>query len=166
LIEKDVPFVEVYCGSDADPETTSWDNHDDATHIDIMVAKADRPVYGFITDLKERGLLDSTLVIWGGEMGRGPCSDTNRVHDQGRPHNPHANTIMLAGAGIKKGFSFGETDELGFYSVKDQVHYGDLWATVFHLMGINHEKIKFSDKNDNEMKLTNSNSRILHEIIG
>lgn len=164
LVEHEVPFIEVYCGGDYN-EVMNWDHHIKIHDLKIMTELSDRPVYGFITDLKNRGLLDSTIVVWGGEMGRRPVVDKHKIRGYGRPHNGDAGTLMLMGAGIKKGFSFGETDELSLHTVKDPVTMGDIWATVFHLMGIDHRKIYFNDESNKEMRVTRSSSRVLHEIL-
>lgn len=164
LVEKEVPFIEIYCGSDAS-EKVCWDHHKDKYDTGPMAYKVDRPVYAFINDLKQRGLLDETLVIWGGEMGRGPSNDPNDDGSVGRPHNKDVGTVLLFGAGVKKGFSYGETDDLSYQSVKNPVHVGDLWATVFHLMGIDHQSLQYKDLDKKAMRITKSTSCVLHDIL-
>jgi uncharacterized protein (DUF1501 family) len=101
--------------------------------------EVDKPIAGLITDLKARGMLDDTLVLVCGEFGRTPVAQGG----DGRDHNPHAFTAIMAGAGLKKGFKYGETDDYGFFAVKDKVHVHDLHATMLHLLGIDHERLTY-----------------------
>jgi uncharacterized protein (DUF1501 family) len=113
-----------------------------------------------LTDLKQRGLLDSTLVIWGGEFGRMPVSQGNR----GRDHNPHGFLTWMAGAGIKGGASHGETDEFGHKAVIDRVSVHDLHATMLHLLGIDHEKLTYFH-NGRQFRLTDVAGEVLKKIL-
>jgi Protein of unknown function (DUF1501) len=117
-----------------------WDQHGDLKRDHGNNAReVDRPIAGLLTDLKRRGLLKDTLVLWGGEFGRTPVAQGT----DGRDHNPHGYTMWLAGAGVKPGLQFGATDDYGYYSVKDRVHLHDLHATLLHLLGMDHKKLTY-----------------------
>src|SRR5262249_14634454 len=135
LVERGVRFVQLYSG-----DVTGWDAHDDveANHS-RMCARTDQPVAGLLKDLRRRGLLEETLVIWGGAFGRMPMSESGG----GRDHNPHGFTTWLAGAGIKGGTIHGATDAVGLRAEVDRVHVHDLHATILHLMGIDHTRLTF-----------------------
>lgn len=146
LIERGVRFVQIYHGGGHQQQT--WDAHHGVEeNLAIHCPEVDRPIAGFLQDLEERGLLDETLVLWGGEFGRQPVSqqagDGQIASDSGRDHNPKAVTMWLAGAGVRPG-SYGETDELGAEAVRDRHHLRDLHATVLHLMGIDHRHLTYS----------------------
>lgn len=160
LVEAEVPYVQIFCGNEEDP--TSWDHHATLDDIFSMSKKIDHPVSGFLVDLKRRGLLDHTIVLWGGEFGRLPVRDMDQPDFKGRNHNERANSIWLTGAGIKKGFSYGETDELSMRTVKDRVEMGDVWATIMHLMGIRHDTLVSPQS---PLRLTRHYHRVLHEIL-
>jgi len=102
-------------------------------------AAVDRPIAGLLVDLKQRGLLEDTLVVWGGEFGRTPIVQGAN----GRDHNPQGFTMWLAGGGVKGGLAYGETDDYGYYAVRDKVHMHDLHATILHLMGIDHLRLTY-----------------------
>jgi hypothetical protein len=137
LSESGVRFVQLY--------HQGWDQHGNLTgEMPLQAEDVDRASAALIMDLKQRGLLDETLVIWGGEFGRtnycqGDLSDKN----YGRDHHPRAYTIWMAGGGVKTGITYGETDEFGYNIVKDPVHVNDFHATVLHLLGLNHEQLTF-----------------------
>src|SRR3954454_3268972 len=133
LIERGVRFVQVYSDGEWDAHADLKGNH--AHHC----ATTDMPIHGLLTDLKRRGLWDSTLIIWGGEFGRMPVSQGSG----GRDHNPHGFMAWMAGAGIKGGVSYGETDEIGYKAVQDRVSVHDFHATMLHLMGIDHTKLTY-----------------------
>jgi hypothetical protein len=135
MVERGVRFVQVYCG-----DTNGWDAHADieSNHTKLCL-QSDRPIAGLLHDLKARGLLDSTLVIWGGEFGRTPMSEGAT----GRDHNPHGFTMWLAGGGVKGGLGHGATDDYGYYAVEDKVHIHDLHATVLHLLGLDHKRLTY-----------------------
>ena len=154
LIERGVRFVQVY--SDGE-----WDAHGDlkGNHTQHC-ASTDMPIHGLLTDLKRRGLWDSTLVIWGGEFGRMPVSQGNG----GRDHNPHGFIAWMAGAGIKGGTSYGETDEIGWKAEKDRCSVNDLHATMLHLMGIDHEKLTHFH-NGRHFRLTDVAGEVLRPIL-
>ena len=138
LTERGVRFVQLYHGAGS-----KWDSHADieGNHARLC-SEMDKPVAGLIRDLKSRGLLDETLVIWGGEFGRTPMSEKGN----GRDHNPTGFSMMWAGGGVKGGSSIGQTDELGLRAIKDKLHIHDLHATIMHLMGVDHTQMIYHDK--------------------
>ena len=143
LVERGVRFIQVWSGTSGG--SGDWDGHKqcDQNHV-TMSAKVDKPVAGLLADLKSRGLLDSTLVIWGGEFGRTPTSDgsLNGGGDSfGRDHNPYGFTIWMAGGGVKGGKVIGSTDEIGLRAVTEPVHVHDLHAAILRLLGLDHEKL-------------------------
>ncbi|MBI3210666.1 MAG: DUF1501 domain-containing protein [Candidatus Solibacter usitatus] len=145
LVERGVRFVQLWSGSTTGGE--DWDGHKqcDANH-QRMAAKTDKPIAGLLADLAGRGLLDSTLVIWGGEFGRTPTSDGNMNgggDSQGRDHNPYGFTIWMAGGGVKGGRVIGATDEIGLRAVQDPVHVHDLHASILAMMGMDHTKLTY-----------------------
>ncbi|HYC84492.1 MAG TPA: DUF1501 domain-containing protein [Chryseosolibacter sp.] len=158
LSEAGVRFVQLY--------HQGWDQHGNLTgEMPMQAQDADRPSAALITDLKQRGLLDETLVIWGGEFGRtnycqGDLSDKN----YGRDHHPRCYTIWMAGGGVKPGIVFGETDEFGYNIVRDPVHVNDFHATVLHLMGLDHEKLIFKHLG-RRYRLTDVAGKIVKPIL-
>ena len=142
LVERGVRFVQVWSGNGMN--ATDWDGHIgcDKNHID-RAAQTDKAVAGLLTDLKSRGMLDDTLVIWGGEFGRSPTSDGGPGGSEGRDHNPYGFTIWMAGGGVKGGQAIGGTDELGLRAVQDRVHLHDLHATILGLLGLEHTKLTY-----------------------
>ena len=143
LLERGTRFVQLF--------HWGWDQHGDSKENDIrdglqrQCKQTDQPCAALIKDLKERGMLEDTLVIWGGEFGRTPMNeDRTKSKDLlGRDHHPHAFTIWMAGGGIKPGLAYGETDELGYHVAKDQVHVYDLQATILHCFGLDHTKLTY-----------------------
>jgi uncharacterized protein (DUF1501 family) len=142
LVERGVRFVQLY--------HWGWDSHGDIKENDIRYGMVDRcretdqPTAALLKDLKQRGLLGHTLVIWGGEFGRTPMNEArNKDGWLGRDHHPHAFTIWLAGGGIKPGITYGATDDLGYHATDNPVHVHDLQATVLHLLGLDHTKLTF-----------------------
>jgi hypothetical protein len=137
LVERGVRFVQLYHGSGS-----KWDAHAkiEENHT-ARFAESDRPVAGLLMDLKRRGLLDDTLVIWGGEFGRTPMSEKG----DGRDHNPTGFTMWLAGGGVRGGQAIGTTDDLGFHAVEDRLHVHDLHATILYLLGIDHMQLIYRD---------------------
>ena len=128
LVERGVRFVQLYMGSGS-----KWDAHSDLEgNHSQHCRESDRPIAGLLKDLKRRGLLDSTLVIWGGEFGRTPMSESGN----GRDHNPYGFTIWMAGGGIRGGVTYGATDEIGLYAVENKAHVHDIHATILHLLGL------------------------------
>ena len=156
LVERGVRFVQLYMGSGS-----RWDAHD---HLEENHARfcheSDRPIAGLLQDLKRRGLLDSTLVIWGGEFGRTPMSESG----SGRDHNPYGFTMWMAGGGAKPGIVYGATDEIGLYAVDRPAHIHDIHATVLALLGLNHEQLTLSH-NGRDERLTMTAGKVIREIM-
>jgi len=152
--ERGVRFVQV-------SHSYKWDQHSalrkDTTRNALEI---DRPIAGLLTDLKARGLLEDTLVLWGGEFGRTPTSQG----DDGRDHNPHGYTMWLAGGGVKAGHVHGKTDDYGYYAVEDKVHVHDLHATILHLLGLDHTKLTYRHAGRN-FRLTDVHGEVVREII-
>ena len=160
LVENGVRCVQIYSGG-MDNER-SWDGHQniEANHTGFA-GETDQPVAALLSDLESRGLLDSTLVIWGGEFGRLPIVQKGGT---GRDHNPHAFTTWMAGGGVKGGTLYGETDELGHKAVIDRVSVNDLHATILHQMGLDHERLTYR-YNGRDFRLTDVSGRVVHEIL-
>lgn len=159
LCEAGVRFVQVTYGDNtANPR---WDQHSNLPKHADHARAVDKPIGGLLADLKRRGLLEDTLVWWGGEFGRTPYAEKNGT---GRDHNPDGFTVWLAGAGVKPGFALGETDEFGHYAVKDRVHMHDLHATILHLLGLNHEKLTFRH-DGRDFRLTDVHGNVVREIL-
>lgn len=138
-----------------------WDQHGDLKKAHSQNAKeVDVPIAGLLTDLKRRGLLEDTLVWWGGEFGRTPCAQGG----DGRDHNPHGFTQWFAGGGIKPGYSHGATDDYGYYAVQDKVHFHDLHATILHLLGLDHEKLTYRHAG-RDFRLTDVHGRVVKELL-
>ena len=137
LSESGVRFVQIY--------HNNWDNHGNvAGRLPSQCMDVDQPCAGLLQDLENRGLLDSTLIIWGGEFGRTIYSQGHFSHENyGRDHHPRCFTMWMAGGGVKPGVIHGETDEFSYNIVKDPVHVRDLHATILHLMGIDHERFTY-----------------------
>jgi uncharacterized protein (DUF1501 family) len=142
--------------------TYKWDAHSNlqAGHAEAAL-EVDQPVAALIQDLKQRGLLERTLVVWAGEFGRTPTAEGN----DGRDHNPEGFTIFLAGGGIKPGTSYGATDDFGYYAAQDKVSVHDLHATILHLLGLNHERLTFRYVG-RDFRLTDVEGQVIHQIIG
>ncbi len=145
LVERGVRFVQLWSGSTT--KGADWDGHSqcDQNHTN-MAGKVDKPIAGLLADLKSRGLLESTLVVWGGEFGRTPTSDGNANgggDNNGRDHNPYGFTMWMAGGGVKGGKVIGATDEIGLRAIEDPVHVHDLHASILEMMGVNHEKLTY-----------------------
>ena len=156
LVERGVRFVQLYSG-----DVNGWDAHDDVeTNHAAMCARTDLPIAGLLTDLKRRGLLDSTLVIWGGEFGRMPMSEQGR----GRDHNPYGFTVWLAGGGAKGGTVYGATDAVGLRAEVDKVHVHDLHATILHLLGFDHTRLTYPH-NGRDDRLTETSGRVVMEVL-
>jgi hypothetical protein len=143
LVERGVRFVQIFTGSAGADDWDAAHADNDKTHRE-MAHLVDRPIAGLIKDLKSRGLLDETLVIWGGEFGRTPVAD-GRYPDKraGRDHNPYGFTTWLAGGGVRGGKVIGAADDFGFRAVEDRVHVNDLHATILRLLGLDHEQLTF-----------------------
>ena len=164
LVEKGVRVVQLFNGSDPSGGNgvTNWDSHSKIKETHAMQAEImDQPTAALISDLKRRGLLDHTLIVWATEFGRMPFLQANGT---GRDHNPDAFTCFLAGAGVKKGFSYGESDEWGFKSVVDATSVYDFNATILHLMGLDHERLTYYH-NGLERRLTNVHGHVVKEVL-
>lgn len=162
LIENGVRFVQLFNGAYASGGKLNWDGHSDLRnqydiHGDIM----DQPVAALFNDLKQRGLLEDTLVVWCTEFGRMPMFQKGA---KGRDHNPFGFTAWLGGAGVKPGVSYGQTDELGFKAVEDVSSVHDLNATILHLLGLDHTRLTYSH-NGVDRRLTNVHGHVLHDIL-
>jgi hypothetical protein len=159
LVERGVRFVTVYSGGG--PLVTQWDAHDDINgNHEAMCGRVDRPIAALLKDLKQRGLLDSTLVIWCSEFGRTPHSQGGK----GRDHNPYGYTMWLSGGGAKGGVSAGETDELGLRAVKDRISVNDFHATILHLLGLDHDKLTYRHSSRDE-RLTDVAGEVVEAIV-
>jgi hypothetical protein len=159
LCESGVRFVQVtYGDNSANP---AWDQHSNLPKHGDHAKAVDRPIAGLLTDLKRRGLLQDTLVWWGGEFGRTPYAEKNGT---GRDHNPGGFTVWLAGGGPKPGFAFGATDEFGHQAVQDKVHMHDLHATILHLLGLDHERLTFRYAGRG-FRLTDVHGRVVKELF-
>jgi hypothetical protein len=159
MIERGVRFVNIY--------HEGWDAHSDLIgNHRKNCAETDQACAALITDLKRRGLLDETLVIWGGEFGRTPMIESNPALGRrlGRDHHPQAFTMWLAGGGVKRGFTYGATDELGFHVVENQVHVHDLQATILHLLGLDHEHLVFRHAG-RDFRLTDVFGKVVRDIL-
>jgi hypothetical protein len=161
LIERGVRFVQIYSGGMENQ--LSWDGHADIKgNHEQFAGETDRPVAGLLADLAQRGLLEDTLVIWGGEFGRLPIAQTGK--QPGRDHNPHGFTLWLAGGGVKGGVSHGATDEVGYTAAVDRVHINDLHATVLHLLGIDHTRLTYT-YNGRRFRLTDVAGKVIEPIL-
>jgi hypothetical protein len=159
LVERGVRFVQLYSGGG--PVSVQWDAHKDlVSNHEKMCGMTDQPVAGLIRDLKQRGLLDSTLVIWGAEFGRLPMSQGG----DGRDHNPHGFTMWFAGGGVKPGSIIGETDEMGLRGVGTRYSMRDFHATVLHLLGLDQDRLWFLHNGRNE-KLTDFGGTVIKEML-
>ncbi len=163
LVERGVRFVQLY--------HRGWDTHGASFGEDIveklphLCRQTDRPIYALLSDLKQRGLLDDTLVVWGGEFGRTPMNEArNGSKFLGRDHHPRAFTMWAAGGGIKPGVTIGATDELGYNVVEDPVDVHDLHATMLHLLGLDHEKLTYRFQG-REFRLTDVHGKLVQKLL-
>ncbi|MBI3852099.1 MAG: DUF1501 domain-containing protein [Verrucomicrobia bacterium] len=156
LVERGVRFIQLYSGSNS-----GWDAHADVeTNHSGLCKSSDKPIAGLLTDLKSRGLLDSTLVVWGGEFGRTPFNENGK----GRDHNPWGFTIWMAGGGVKGGTVVGSTDEIGLRAVENRAHVHDIHATILHLLGMNHEKLTYLH-NGRDERPTINDGEVIKEVL-
>lgn len=163
MVERGVRFVQIYAGGM--DNQLSWDCHNDLVGNHRGFAKeSDQPIAGLLADLEQRGLLQDTLVIWGGEFGRLPISQ--KGDKPGRDHNPHAFTVWMAGGGVKAGTHYGATDDIGFKAVTDKVSVRDLHATILALLGLDHEKLTFRFQGLDQRLTTVEEARVVREIMG
>jgi hypothetical protein len=158
LSEAGVRFVQInYSDNGATPR---WDQHSNLKQHEMHALATDQPVAALLTDLKERGLLEDTIVWWGGEFGRTPFAQGK----DGRDHNPNGFTVWLAGGGFKSGTAYGETDEFGYFAVQNKIHMHDLHATLLHAMGIDHEKLTYRYAG-RDFRLTDVHGRIISDLF-
>ncbi len=161
MVERGVRFVQIYSGGMENQR--SWDGHEDIVGNHRGFAReTDQPIAGLLADLEQRGLLDETLVIWGGEFGRLPVSQ--KGGNPGRDHNPHAFTYWLAGGGVRGGVHHGATDAFGHKAEVDKVSVNDLHATILHLMGLDHERLTFFN-NGRNFRLTDVAGEVVRSIV-
>ncbi|MBT5706910.1 MAG: DUF1501 domain-containing protein, partial [Verrucomicrobia bacterium] len=165
LIERGVRMVQVWHG-----RGQPWDNHDD---IEVrhrkLAGECDQAIGALLKDLKQRGMLDETLVIWGGEFGRTPTVElpkpgSNAGKINGRDHNHWGFSTWMAGGGVKGGYIHGETDEFGFKAVRDKVHVHDLHATILHLLGFDHEQLTFRHAG-RDFRLTDVHGNVINQLL-
>ena len=156
LSERGVRFIQVYYGNGQ-----PWDTHRNHNKTTPNLAKnIDQPMAALLGDLKERGLLDDTLIVWGGEFGRTPVSENGN----GRDHNPHGFMMWLAGGGVKGGMTYGESDDFGFKAMQNRMHIHDLHATLLHLLGIDHERLTYRHAG-RDFRLTDVHGHVAKEIL-
>lgn len=168
LVERGVRFIQLYSGGGGAGGQNTWDGHHGIEeNLAIHCPEVDKPIAALLADLEQRGLLDETLVVWGGEFGRQPVSETFNTGGKpgGRDHNPLGFTYWLAGGGVKPGVSYGATDELGERAAENPRHLRDLHATILHLMGEDHRRLTYF-YGGLENKLTGvEEARVIHEIL-
>jgi uncharacterized protein (DUF1501 family) len=161
LLEKGVRFVQLYSGGGHIEDT--WDGHNDCiTNHTLHAGETDQPIAALMTDLKQTGLWDETLLIWGGEFGRTPTSEG--VGKPGRDHNPHGFSMWLAGAGVQGGQAIGATDELGFEAVDTRCHISDFHATILHLLGMDHTRLTYFYQGFDQ-RLTGVRGEVLKQVM-
>ena len=158
LLERGVRFIQVWTGEDQ-----PWDDHENIERDHRIIAHTlDQPIAALLKDLKQRGMLDSTLVIWGGEFGRTPVAELPKL--SGRDHNHYGFSMWMAGGGVRGGYVHGATDELGFAAVEDKVHVHDLHATILHLLGFDHEKLTYRYAG-RDFRLTDVSGQVVKQLI-
>jgi uncharacterized protein (DUF1501 family) len=163
MIERGVRFVQLY--------HRGWDSHGTSTEDDLVTSlkkrcqETDQACAALVTDLKQRGLLDDTLVIWGGEFGRTPMNEgRNGSTFLGRDHHPRAFTMWLAGGGVKRGITLGATDDLGYNITEDPIHVHDLHATILHLMGLDHKRLTYRFQG-RDFRLTDVHGELVQKVL-
>lgn len=159
MVERGVRFVHIYL--------TGWDHHSQVkAGLQGMCKKMDKPAAALVKDLKQRGLLDETLVVWGGEFGRTPMVETNPALGRklGRDHHPQAFTMWMAGGGVRAGTTYGATDEFGFHVVENPVHVYDLQATILHTLGFDHERLTFHHAG-RDYRLTDVHGKVVPGLL-
>ena len=146
-------------------ESQIWDNHSDiAKGLRYNCSKTDKPIGALLTDLKQRGLLDSTLIVWGGEFGRMPIAQKPGP-TAGRDHGPSGFSVWLAGGGVKGGMTYGATDDIGYKAVENRVSVHDFHATILHQLGLNHRDLVFNREGRNERITDEFPARVVSEIL-
>jgi hypothetical protein len=168
LVERGVRFIQIYSGGGNAGGQNTWDGHHGIEeNLKLHCPEVDRPIAALLSDLERSGLLESTLVVWGGEFGRMPVSETFNTGGKpgGRDHNPKGFTYWFAGAGVKPGTSYGQTDELGEAAVENPRHLRDLHATILHLMGLDHRKLTYFHGGLDEKLTGVIDASPIHEIM-
>ncbi len=164
LVESGVRFVEIFDGS----RRRQWDAHGNRGGLvknhRTNAARTDQGIAALITDLKSKGLLDDTLVVWATEFGRTPFEEANREAKIGRGHQHYGFSMWLAGGGVKSGFTYGATDEFGMHAVENPVSHHDFHATILHLLGLNHEELTYRH-NGRDFRLTDVHGRVVHDLL-
>jgi len=164
LLERGVRFVQILNGGSFGSPRINWDGHENVReNHDTQALTMDKPVAALIQDLKQRGMLEDTLFVWSTEFGRSPT--TQGIGAPGRDHHPLAFTCFLAGAGVKKGITYGSSDEIGYFTAENQVTIPDFHATILHLLGLNHEKLTFYHNGINR-RLTDVHGHVINGILG
>ena len=159
LVERGVRFIQLYSGGNDGP--SAWDAHDDLKkNHDLHCRETDRPIAALIADLKQRGLLDTTLVVWGGEFGRSPVAENGK----GRDHHPKGFTMWMCGGGVRGGMTYGATDEFGYAAIEQRVSVPDLHATILHQMGLDHELLTYRHSG-RDFRLTDVSGKVLTKIL-
>ncbi|MEW6159798.1 MAG: DUF1501 domain-containing protein, partial [Verrucomicrobiota bacterium] len=159
MIERGVRFVSIH--------HASWDHHNDLNSDLLFNCRVtDQPIGALLKDLKQRGLLESTLVVWASEFGRTPLGENRPSFDKvsGRDHHPFAFSVWMAGGGVKGGMIYGETDEVGWNVAKDPVHVNDFHATILHLFGLDHERLTYRFQG-RDFRLTDVAGKVIHPIV-
>jgi len=166
LLEQGVRFVQLFSGGAFGSPRINWDGHEDMVKNHGREAgRIDKPIAGLLKDLRQRGMLDDTLVLFTSEFGRTPFTQSgSNVLSTGRDHNQYGFSVWMAGAGLKHGMSYGESDEIGWKAVENRVHWHDFHATVLHLLGIDHERLTYYH-NGIERRLTNVHGELIHDIM-
>jgi uncharacterized protein (DUF1501 family) len=162
MVERGVRFVQIYSGGMENQQ--SWDGHRDiAGNHRGFALEADQPVAALLADLEQRGMLKDTLVVWAGEFGRTPVAQ--KADKPGRDHNPHAFTVWMAGGGVKGGFHYGSSDEVGYKAADNKVHVRDFHATLLALLGIDHEKLTYRFQGLDQRLTGVENAHIVRDIM-
>ncbi len=163
LLERGVRFVQIFNGGSFGSPRINWDGHENLKeNHDNQAATMDKPVAALIKDLKQRGMLEDTLFLWATEFGRGPA--TQGLNSPGRDHHPTAFTCFLAGAGVKRGFRYGKSDDVGYFVEENKVTIPDFHATILHLLGLDHEKLTFYHNGINR-RLTDVHGKVIRDIL-
>jgi hypothetical protein len=156
LVERGVRFIQIYCGAGS-----KWDAHTEIEANHARTCRAmDQPVAGLLQDLKRRGLLGETLVVWGGEFGRTPMSEKG----SGRDHNPYGFTMWMAGGGVKGGIVIGKTDDVGLHAIEERLHVRDIHATILHALGVDHTKLIYRHQGRPERPTVNE-GQVFHGLL-
>ena len=155
-------FIQVYSGGHHND--ANWDAHGDLVkNHELHAGNTDKPIAGLLKDLKQRGLLDETLVVWGGEFGRTPTVQVSKA-EVGRDHHPEGFTMWMAGGGVKGGYRYGRTDDYGYYAIENRCTIHDLHATILHLLGLDHTRLTFNH-NGRDFRLTDVYGEVATGIL-